>query len=59
MDNFIIVTGRRPAAFVDFLLEMAENEPGIFTDVEIRQEVDTFMFEASSQIMLLVKNITS
>jgi len=36
---------QKPAAFVDFLLEMAENDPGVFSDLEIRQEVDTFMFE--------------
>lgn len=37
------------AAFVDFLLEMADNEPGVFADLEIRQEVDTFMFEVCKQ----------
>uniref|UniRef100_A0A1B6F266 Cytochrome P450 n=1 Tax=Cuerna arida TaxID=1464854 RepID=A0A1B6F266_9HEMI len=36
---------QQPTAFVDILLEMSENEPGLFTDVEIREEVDTFIFE--------------
>lgn len=38
-------TGKRRKAFLDCLIEVAEKNPGLLSDKDIQEEVDTFMFE--------------
>lgn len=37
--------GGKRKAFLDFLIEFSEQDPTSMTDLDIREEVDTFMFE--------------
>ncbi|KAI5754176.1 hypothetical protein M8J77_006478 [Diaphorina citri] len=37
--------GRKRKAFLDFLIEFSEQDPDLMNDLDIREEVDTFMFE--------------
>jgi hypothetical protein len=39
--------GRKRKAFLDFLIEFSEQDPDLMNDLDIREEVDTFMFEVS------------
>lgn len=47
LNFFFIELGKKRKAFLDCLIEMAENNPGSLSDKDILEEVDTFMFEVS------------
>lgn len=50
--SFEDVGKKRRLAFLDLLLEETEKRP-FFTDKDIREEVDTFVFAVSSQSLFL------
>jgi hypothetical protein len=45
-------------AFLDLLIEMSENEK-LLSDADIREEVNTFMFEVSSKFGVLNDTLCS
>lgn len=40
-------TGPQRKAFLDYLIEMTDDDKGGFTEEELRQEVDTFIIAVS------------
>lgn len=43
-DNFIIGK-KRVESFLDLLIGLSKQNPDVMTDLDIREEVDTFLFE--------------
>ena len=51
VDESSFISSKRRMAFLDMLIEQHLKDPQAFSELDIREEVDTFMFEVSRTLV--------